>query len=126
MTNPPGIRLDLVAQDRLKPMQSAEKIRFILDEVEAGKVLVLESGLTPPEEAQLIQATMAEIDHEHFLGIEMQSYALDPPTRWERWFHGFTKGKRRTIVIGPATALKTIGKDTRTVETLILTPPAGA
>ena len=63
METPLGIQLDLVAQDRLKPMQSAEKIRFILDQVEAGKVLVLEAGLTALEEGKLIEATMSEIDH---------------------------------------------------------------
>ena len=55
----------------------------------------------------------------------MQSYALDPPKGWARFFQQFAKPRRRTIVIGPATALKTLGKDTRTVETLIMTPASG-
>ncbi|MCD4800200.1 MAG: DUF2073 domain-containing protein, partial [Methanococcoides sp.] len=43
--------MDLVSEDRLAKMQPVEKIRFIIDEIKDGKILVLEKGLTPEEEA---------------------------------------------------------------------------
>ncbi len=44
-------------------MTPKDRIRFIVDEIKAGKVLVLERGLTAKEELELIRVTMAEIDH---------------------------------------------------------------
>lgn len=127
MTEPapgPGVKINLVSRDFLDKMPTAEKIRFILDEVVAGKVLVLERGLTATEEAKLIEATMSEIDPDHFIGIEMQSYQPEtqPDTRWRKLLSKGRLTRPRTVVVGPASLLKTVRRDSQTIQALILAP----
>ena len=69
-----GIQLDLISEARISQMASMEKVRYIIDEVRKGKILVLEKGLNPMEEAKLIEITMSAIQPDVFSGIEMQSY----------------------------------------------------
>ena len=46
--------MDLVSGDKLAKMQPVEKIRFIIDEVKDGKILVLEKGLSYGEAAEKV------------------------------------------------------------------------
>lgn len=80
---------------------------MILDNVKDGKIVVLESGLTPEEQAKLIELTMLEIDHEKFVGIEVETYPIREKSIFEKIFG---KKKGRLMVIGPANRLKTIEK----------------
>ena len=66
--------MDLISGEKLEKMTSMEKIRLILDKVKKGKIVVLESGLTPAEEVRLIEMTMTEIRVDEFSGIEIESY----------------------------------------------------
>jgi len=111
--------IHLISHEKVEQMGTAEKIRFILDEVEAGKVLVLERGLTPQEEAKLIEQTMREVDHEHFIGIEMQSYGMD---HGKNLFQRVAMGgpRPRMAVIGPASLLKLVSKDNQKIVTQII------
>ncbi len=117
-----GVKINLISSRKLDSMNSQEKLRFILDEVKKGTVLVLERGLTAVEEINLIKATMSEINHETFIGIEMQSYSsrdLDTGGVLARLL-----GRRRVpkmSVIGPANLLKTIHKDGNIIQAMILT-----
>ena len=74
MINVQEVRMDIVSKTRLSSMTAMEKIRLILDSVHTGKIIVLEWGLTPEEEAKLIEVTMSEITHDDFIGIEIESY----------------------------------------------------
>lgn len=110
--------MDLLSEDKLSMMAPVEKIRFIIDEVKRGKILVLEKGLTPQEQADLIEMTMTNIDPEDFSGIEMESY----PTKSDNSILGklFKKGIRtRLTVIGPANKLKTLRKDRDLITALV-------
>lgn len=100
------IQVNLVSKEKLKKMSPMEKIRMILENVKEGKVVVLESGLTPEEEAKLIELTMLEIDHENFVGIEVESYP------YKEGFLSKLLGKKtgRLTLIGPANKVKTISK----------------
>ena len=125
-----GPNVHLISHETIEGMGTEEKIRFILDEVEAGKVLVLERGLTPQEEAKLIEQTMREVDQEHFIGIEMQSYGMD---RGKNLLQRVAMGgpRPRMAVIGPASLLKLVSKDNQKIVTQIIgkdapTPTAGA
>ena len=111
-----GVQLNLISKDMLEKMSSMEKLRMILDSVKDGKIVVLETGLTPEEEAKLIEMTMLEIDHENFIGIEVESY---PPK--ERSFLAKIFGRRegRLTVIGPANRLKTIEKQEDLIKALV-------
>jgi uncharacterized protein len=109
----------LISQEKIESMSTEERIRFILDEVEAGKVLILERGLTPDEEARLIEQTMREIDQDRFIGIEMQSYGMDHGKNFlQRAVMG---GPRpRMAVIGPATLLECVSKDNEKIVTRLV------
>lgn len=118
-----GIAFNLVSRQKLGGLSSSEKLRFILNEVQKGKILVLEQGLTPIEQTNLIQQTMKEIEQDTFIGIEMDGYAEDKPSFIQRVF-GIIK-KPRMTVIGPAHLLKTVHKDNDMIETIII-PGKGA
>jgi len=114
-----GSAIHLISQEKMEGMGTQERLRFILDEVEKGKILVLERGLTPQEEAKLIEQTMREIDQDSFIGIEMQSYGMDHSG-------GFIKravlgGPRpRMAVIGPADKLRLVSKDNEQIVTKVV------
>ena len=111
-----GVQLNLISKEKLEKMSSMEKLRMILDEVKSGTIVVLESGLTPEEEAKLIELTMLEIDHENFVGIEVETYPQKPGGFLSKLF-----GKRegRLTVIGPANKLKTLVKRDDLIKALV-------
>ena len=115
-----GISIDLISTERLEEMGKS-KVRFILDQVKTGKVLVLEKGLTSGEELELIRVTMSEIDHDSFIGVETPGFTGNVT---KRTFLQKLLGRAsppRMMVVGPAHLLKTIKKDGRTIEAIILT-----
>jgi hypothetical protein len=118
-----GISVNLVSRQRLEDLNTDDKLRFILDEVQQGKILVLEQGLTSLEQASLIEKTMKEIEQDTFIGIEMEGYGEDKPTFLQKIL-GMLK-KPRMTVIGPADLLKTIRKDSNMIQTQII-PGKGA
>ena len=111
--------IHLISAEKIESMGQTEKIRFLLDEVEKGKILILERGLTPQEEAGLIEQTMREIDQDRFIGIEMQSYGMDHGKNMlQRVVMG---GPRpRMAVIGPANLLRLVSKDNEKIVTKIV------
>ena len=113
-----GISVNLISRQKLEELSSTEKLDFILREVQKGKVLVLEQGLTSMEQTSLIENTMREIEQDTFIGIEMEGYNEDRPTFLQK-FLGKMK-KPRMTVIGPADLLKTIRKDNNMIQTKII------
>lgn len=118
-----GISFNLVSRSKLGGLSSDEKLRFILNEVKKGKILVLEHGLTPVEQAHLIEHTMREIKEDTFIGVEMEGYGQDSPTFLQKVF-GMVK-KPRVTLIGPANLLKMVKKDNDMIQTKII-PGSGA
>lgn len=118
-----GICFNLVSKQKLDHFTSEEKLKFILKEVKKGKILVLEYGLTPVEQASLIERTMKEIEHDTFIGVEMEGYGEDSPTFVQKLF-GMGKKPRITLV-GPADLLQTVKKDNNMIQTKII-PGKGA
>jgi len=116
--NDKGISVNLISRQKLEELSSNEKLDFILKEVQKGKVLVLEQGLTSMEQTNLIEHTMREIEQDTFIGIEMEGYNEDKPTFLQK-FLGKMK-KPRMTVIGPADLLKTIRKDNNMIQTKII------
>jgi hypothetical protein len=110
------LQMDLISGEKLAGMTSMEKIRLILDKVKTGKIVILESGLTPDEEVRLIEMTMSEIRLDEFSGIEIESY----PAKRESSFLSRLLGKSikgRMTVIGPANQLRTIEKNQYQIST---------
>ena len=118
-----GVSVNLVSRQKLDEFSSAEKLEFILKEVQKGKVLVLEHGLTPIEQTELIAHTMKEIKQDTFIGIEMEGYGEDKPSIIQKIL-GVIK-KPRMTVIGPADLLKTVPQDSNMIQTRII-PGKGA
>ncbi|MDG6218792.1 MAG: DUF2073 domain-containing protein [Candidatus Thermoplasmatota archaeon] len=118
-----SIAVNLVSRHKLEEFTSDEKIQFILKEVQNGKVLVLEQGLTALEQSDLIEKTMKEIKQDTFIGIEMEGYG-EERTSFLKKVLGIIQ-KPRMTVIGPAHLLKTINKDNNMIETKIIPGKGG-
>ena len=118
-----GISFNLISRQKLEELPSDEKLKFILKEVKKGKILVLEYGLTPMEQTSLIESTMREIEHDTFIGVEMEGYGQDSPSFFQRIL-GIVRKPRMTL-IGPADLLKTVHKDRNMIQTKII-PGRGA
>ena len=103
--------MDMISEERINAMTSMEKLRFVLDGVKSGNIVVLEGGLTSEEQMKLIELTMTEVS-EDFPGIEMSGY----PTK-----KGFLNLRRKTrlTVIGPAKTMRTIKKDKDLISAII-------
>ncbi len=98
------LKMDFLSSDALKDQSSIEKIFMIVEKVKNGEVLVMEGGLEPEEEAELIETTMREIDVESFVGIDIYTLEKD-----ETSFFGLSKKKTVGItIIGPANIMKQV------------------
>jgi uncharacterized protein len=113
-----GITFNLISRQKLEQLSSPEKLKYILQEVKEGRILVLEHGLTPNEQAKLIEHTMKEINHDTFIGIEIGGYESEKTGFFQRVF-GVVK-KPRMTVIGPAHLLRMVHKDNDMIETTII------
>lgn len=113
------IQLDLVSESKLSRMAPTEKVRYIIDEVRRGKIMVLEKGLDPMEEAKLIEMTMAEISDD-FVGLEIESYPREVSSSILDKL--FKRGSNQKLtVVGPANKLRTLKKDSNLISTLVST-----
>lgn len=120
-----GIRVDLLRESQLKDMGRTEKIRYIIDRVREGRVVILEHGLNPDEHALLIEKTMTEIDHDEFTGVDVESYPdtersrSDDRSILDKIFNRNNKSESDLTVIGPASRMKTLHKDSNQISTLL-------
>ncbi len=115
-----GISINLISTEKLDELGS-EKIRFILDQIKEGRVLVLEKGLSPSEELELIRITMSEIDLDSFIGVETPGFTGNVVRLGLLQRLLGRSPPPRMMVVGPAHLLKTIKKDGRTIQAMILT-----
>ncbi|MDI6888148.1 MAG: DUF2073 domain-containing protein [Methanocellales archaeon] len=114
-----GIRIDIISKDRISTMAPMEKIRLILDMVRDGSIVILERGLTPEEEAKLIEMTMTEITPNDFSGIEIESYPCKQRTTFLGKLLGKTMFETRLTVVGAADQLKTLKRDHDFISALV-------
>ena len=114
-----GIQLDMISKEKLDRLTSVEKIRLILDGVESGKIIVLESGLTPQEETRLIEATMTKITPGEFSGIEIESYPGNVSHSWLDKLLKKPVNRSRLTMIGPADQLKMLKRDRDVISALV-------
>ena len=115
-----GVQIDLISGQRMSGKTSMEKIRMILDGVRDGKIVVLETGLTPDEESKLIEVTMSEINPDDFTGIEIESFPQSETK--DTTLLGRLMGKESTsklTVIGPANQIQSLHKDETLISALI-------
>ena len=117
--DPSEIPFHLISKDTLAHLTVQEKLAYIIDEVKHGRILVLESGLSSTEQAQLIEQTMREINHDSFIGIEIGGYEPEKTSLFHRMLG--VNQKPRMTVVGPAHLLKLTKKDDHRIETQITT-----
>ncbi len=101
-----GLKMDFLSSDALLTHTSMEKVSMIVDRVKGGDLVIIEGGLSPEEEAELIETTMREIDVENFVGIDIYTLEKDKKSL-------FGISKKKTIgltIIGPANIMKTVKK----------------
>ncbi|NOZ58921.1 MAG: DUF2073 domain-containing protein [Euryarchaeota archaeon] len=105
------VQLDFVSAETLARKGSAEKISFILDKIKRNIIVVLEEALEPREEAELIEATMREIDAEEFHGIEF--YRIDSRARGLREkIAEYISGRRHGLtIVGPTRLIEAIKRE---------------
>ena len=101
-----GLKMDFLSSSDLNAHTSMEKISMIVDRVKNGDLVVIEGGLAPEEEAELIETTMREIDVENFMGIDIYTLEKDQTS-----FFGLSRKKTVGItIIGPANVMKEVKK----------------
>ncbi|NHJ86718.1 MAG: DUF2073 domain-containing protein [Asgard group archaeon] len=93
------------ATDKLTPF---EKVKMIIRLVRQNRVLILENGLTPDEQAELIKQTMMVIDFDDFIGVEFFNWNRNPNDQ-KRFFKKPPLGKDSNYtVVAPSAAVQII------------------
>jgi hypothetical protein len=117
------VTLQFVPYGEIADLSSVGRIRLLLNIAKENKIVLLQGRLKKEEEAELIQATMEEINKE-FKGIELA--VIDPNANKSSGFGGFKEsivngllGNRSGMtIIGPASVVKDIKKDPTKIELL--------
>ena len=110
------IKVNFISKEKLNGISAEEKLKFILEEIEKGQLLVLEKGLTAEEQTKLIEMTMGEVN-EKFAGIEMESYMGERQNFWQKILG---KNRSRMTIVGPAGILKTVYKDKDVIKAVLV------
>jgi len=117
------VTLKFVAHHEIQGLTSIGRIRKLLNIAKEGKIVLLEGRLAREEEAELIQATMEEINKD-FKGIELAvlnptASNLSGVARLRHDIVSMLLGDRAGLtIIGPATVVKSIRKDPNKIELL--------
>ncbi len=107
------LEVDFIPFSSIRNRDPKEKVEFLVEKVQAGKVVVIEGTLEPREEAMLIESTMKAVTDD-FPGIELCTLSGDE-YRKVGLLEGFrdrilkTLGHRKGIVVvGPAALIKKV------------------
>ncbi len=112
------LELEFISSDMLGEKISDDRVKYILQRVKKNKILVVEETLSAREEAQLIEATMNQIN-DQFTGIEIST--LKDKTegglkqRLIKLLGGSTGG---LTVIGPSKLIKRIKQEPQQITML--------
>jgi hypothetical protein len=112
------IQLDFVSSDFLMNKRPIEKIDFIIQKIKKNVIVVLEEGLSPQEETELIETTMREIDAKDFHGIEF--YRIDHhPTNLRDKLANYISGRKTGLtIVGPTRMVEAIKRDPNGISML--------
>ncbi|MEN6293083.1 MAG: DUF2073 domain-containing protein [Methanobacterium sp.] len=117
-----GLKMDFLSSDALSTHTSMEKISMIVERVKGGNLVVIEGGLSPEEEAELIETTMREIDIENFMGIDIYTLEKD-----KKALFGISKKKAVGLtIIGPANIMKNVNKQSNFLSMIANLGDSGA
>ncbi len=117
-----GLKMDFLSSNALSTHTSMEKISMIVERVKGGNLVVIEGGLSPEEEAELIETTMREIDIENFMGIDIYTLEKD-----KKALFGISKKKTVGLtIIGPANIMKNVNKQSNFLSMIANLGDSGA
>lgn len=106
------IQLDFVSSDFLMTKESVEKIDFIIQKIKKNVIVVLEEGLSPREETELIETTMREIDVKDFHGIEFYRIDHNKPSSLRSKIADYIAGRKSGLtIVGPTRMVEAIKRD---------------
>lgn len=119
------VTLTLLPYSEIEDLSSVGRIRKILNIAKENKIVLLQGRLRKEEEAELIKATMEEINRD-FKGIEL---AVIDPSASKKKSTGIDKikndlfnimlGSRNGLtVVGPASVVKQIKRNPNKIELL--------
>lgn len=104
------LRFDFVSAKTLANKSKMDKIKFIIEKIKENVIVILEEALSPEEEAELIEATMREIDTETFHGIEF--YRIEHSNSLRDKIASYIAGRRVGLtIVGPTRLIETIKKE---------------
>lgn len=115
------VTIRLVPYAEVGFLSSVGRIRKLLNLAKENKIVLLQGRLDSEEEAELIKATMEEINKE-FKGIELavinpEARGLSGTQRFKENMLSLLLGNRRGMtVIGPASIVKKIKKNPNNIE----------
>jgi len=117
------VTLTVVPYTEIQSLSSVGRIRKLLNIAKQDKIVLLQGRLRKEEEAELIQATMEEINKD-FKGIELavinpSDAAQSGIEKFKSDIVGMLLGDRTGLtIIGPASIVKKIKRDPRKIELL--------
>ena len=117
------IQLDFISSDFLTNKRPIEKIDFIIQKIKKNVIVVLEEGLTPQEETELIETTMREIDAKDFHGIEFYRIDHQPSTLRDKLASYISGKKSGMTIVGPTRMVEAIKRDPNGISMLAKTEP---
>ena len=98
------LNIEFITSDRLNQFSPSEKISYLVDKVKQSSIVVIEHGLTVQEEMKVIEATMHNIDFQHFSGVNMLTF--DSKRKAGRFFGKLMSGKYTIITPSGISAIK--------------------
>jgi len=100
--------VDYITKNATDKLTSFEKIKMFIRLVRQNRVLIVEDGLTPSEEAELIKQTMMVIDFDRFYGLEFFNWNRNPDSNPRRLFKRPNQSDSKYTVIAPSDAVHII------------------
>ena len=118
------VTIQFVPYHQIQNLSSVGRIRKLLNLAKENKIVLLQGRLDKEEEAELIQATMEEINKD-FKGIELAVIQPKAPNstgfdKLKDEVFSFLLGNRQGMtIIGPASIVKSIKRDPNKIELMM-------
>lgn len=100
--------IDFITKTATDKLTTFEKIKMIIRLVRQNRVLIIENGLSPEEEAELIKQTMTVIDFDNFIGLEFFNWNRNPKDPKRFFKKSPSPNDSRYTVVAPSEAVQII------------------
>ncbi|MBN1329907.1 MAG: DUF2073 domain-containing protein [Candidatus Heimdallarchaeota archaeon] len=100
--------IDFITKNVTNKLTTFEKVKMIIRLVRQNRVLILENGLTPEEEAELIKQTMLVIDFDNFIGLEFFKWNRGSPESKKFFKKSPLANESQYTVVAPSEAVQVI------------------